>query len=51
MMIVLGAYWAWDPPQHVLGLKAKVLIQDGVELCEVWVQSVQLSHRVVSPKR
>jgi len=51
-MIVLGACWAWNPPQHVLGLKAQVLVRCIVKLSELWAQSVKyrLSHRVVYPK-
>ena len=40
------------PPQHVLGLKAEVLVKDFVRLCELRAQSVKyrLSHRAICPK-
>ena len=40
------------PPQHVLGLKAQVLVKGFVRLCDLRAQSAKyrLSHRVVCPK-
>lgn len=37
MMCVMGAYWAWDPPRAVLGLRAQIWVQ----LCNYNVKTPQ----------